>query len=167
MRARGHPDRKLAPPLLLLIAMPVKVIDHGLDQLLRQADALHGSGVKVGIQAGTGSQDGVDMVDIAVYNELGTARIPPRPFVRNAAEKYRQDIATTMSHLARKVEDGANPQQALETLGQWYQARQQAHIRSAEFVPNAPSTIKKKGSTVPLIDKGRLINSVRYEVLKK
>lgn len=167
MRARGHPGRKLAPPLLLIIAMSVKVIDHGLDQLLRQADALHGSGVKVGIQAGTGSQDGVDMVDIAVYNAFGTATIPKRDFIGGAAEKYRQDVATVMDHLARKVEDGASPDAALHTLGQFYQGRQQAHIRSGEFTPNAPSTIKKKGSTVPLIDKGQLINSVRYEVLKK
>jgi len=145
----------------------VRVIDHGLDQLLRQADALNGSGVKVGIQAGADSQDGVDMVDIAVFNELGTADIPARPFVRNAAEKNRQDIATVMDHLARKVEDGAGTDTALETLGQWYQGRQQAHIRSGEFVPNAPATIKKKGSSVPLIDKGKLVNAVRYEVLKK
>lgn len=146
----------------------VRVIDHGLDQLLRQADALHGSGVKVGIQAGAGSQDGVDMLDIAVFNELGTADIPARPFVRNAAEKNRQDIATVMDHLARKVEGGAaDADTALETLGQWYQGRQQAHIRSGEFVPNAPATIKKKGSSVPLIDKGKLVNAVRYEVLKK
>ena len=146
----------------------VRVIDHGLDQLLRQADALNGSGVKVGIQAGVDSQDGVDMVDIAVFNELGTADIPARPFARNAAEKNRQDIATVMDHLARKVEDGAaDTDTALETLGQWYQGRQQAHIRSGEFVPNAPATIRKKGSSVPLIDKGKLVNAVRYEVLKK
>jgi hypothetical protein len=146
----------------------VRVIDHGLDQLLRQADALNGSGVKVGIQAEVDSQDGVDMFDIAVFNEFGTADIPARPFVRNAAEKNRQDIATVMDHLARKVEDGAaDADAALETLGQWYQGRQQAHIRSGEFVPNAPATIKKKGSSVPLIDKGKLVNAVRYEVLKK
>ncbi|WP_237173037.1 hypothetical protein [Paracandidimonas lactea] len=145
----------------------VKIIDHGLDALLRQTDALAGSGVKVGIQAGTDSQDGTDMLDIAIYNEYGTRHIPPRPFMRNAAEKYREDIATVMDHLARKVEDGANAAQALETLGQWYQGRQQAHIRSGEFKPNAPATIKRKGSSVPLIDKGKLVNAVRYEVLKK
>lgn len=147
--------------------MPVKVIDHGLNEMLRQADALNGSGVKVGIQAGSGSQGGVDMVDIAIYNEFGTSRIPARPFIRDAAEKYRQDVGTTMEHLARRVENGASPDTALHSLGQWYQARQQEHIRSGEFKPNAPATIKRKGSSVPLIDKGRLVNSVRYEVLKK
>ena len=147
--------------------MPVKVIDHGLEKMLRQADALNGSGVKVGIQAGSGSHDGVDLVDIAVFNEFGNARVPDRPFMRNAAQKYQQDIATTMEHLARKVEGGASPDAALHSLGQWYQARQQAHIRSGEFKPNALSTVKKKGSSVPLIDKGRLVNAVRYEVVKK
>ncbi len=146
----------------------VRVIDHGLDRLLRQVDALNGSGVKVGIQGGVDSQDGVDMLDIAMFNEFGTADIPARPFVANSADKNRQDIATVMDHLARKVEDGAaDADTALETLGEWYQGRQQAHIRSGEFVPNAPATIKKKGSSVPLIDKGKLVNAVRYEVLKK
>lgn len=145
----------------------VRVIDHGLDKLLRQGNALHGSGVKVGVQAGEDSQDGVDIVDIAIFNEYGTASVPERPFMRNAAEKYRADTAKVMGHLARKVEEGTDPATALDTLGQWYQSRLQEHIRSGEFTPNAPSTIKRKGSSVPLIDKGRLVNSVRHEVLKK
>ena len=144
----------------------VRVIDKGLADVLRQSSALNGTGVKVGIQAGQGQQDGTDMLDIAVFNEFGTATIPARPFMQDAADKYHEDTGRVMEHLAKKVQEGADAGQALETLGQWYQAQQQAHIRSGEFQPNAPATVKRKGSSVPLIDKGQLVNSVRYEVLK-
>lgn len=144
----------------------VRVIDKGLAEALRQSTALDGTGVKVGIQAGKGEQDGTDMFDIAVFNEFGTATIPARPFMRDAADKHREDTGRVMEHLAKKVQEGADAGQALETLGQWYQAQQQAHIRSGEFQPNAPATVKRKGSSVPLIDKGQLVSSVRYEVLK-
>lgn len=149
--------------------MPVKIIDHGLDKLLRQADALRGSGVKVGIQANTANyiKDRTDVLDVAIYNEFGTATTPARPFMADAADKYRGDVATVMEHLARKVEDGADPSVALETLGQKYEAWQREHIRSGEFKDNAASTVARKGSSVPLIDNAVMVNSVRYEVIKK
>ena len=148
----------------------VRTIDHGLDDLLRQADVLNGSGVKVGIQADVANyiDNRMDVLDVAMINEFGTATIPARPFVAGAADKYRQDIATVMDGLGRKVESGsANADTAMEELGQWYEARQKDHIRSGEFEENAASTIAKKGSSVPLIDNAIMINTVRYEVLKK
>ena len=34
--------------------------------------------VRIGIQQGVGSEDGVDLVDIAMFNELGTVHIQCR-----------------------------------------------------------------------------------------
>ena len=36
-----------------------------------------------------------------------------------------------------------------------------AKIASGNFTPNAPSTVKKKGRNQPLIDTGRMMNSVK------
>ena len=36
-----------------------------------------------------------------------------------------------------------------------------AKIASGDFTPNAPSTIKKKGRNQPLVDTGRMLNSVK------
>jgi hypothetical protein len=42
----------------------------------------------------------------------------------------------------------------------------QETIRNAKSwaVPNAPETIEQKGSSSPLIDTGRMVGAVRYEV---
>ena len=39
-----------------------------------------------------------------------------------------------------------------------------ATIGRGHFVPNAPNTIKQKGSSQPLIDTGRMRNSVSHKV---
>ena len=43
----------------------------------------------------------------------------------------------------------------------------QKTIKEGSFVPNAPSTIRKKGSDKPLIDTGRLRQSVNYHIKPK
>ena len=53
----------------------------------------------------------------------------------------------------------------LHQLGNWYRDVQRAHIRNGNWVPNAPATIRRKGSDRPLIDTGQLVNSVEYEVV--
>lgn len=141
-----------------------KVIDKGFTQIIKRTNALGRSGVRVGLLDGKTPRD---VLDIGIYNEWGTRHIPARSFIRDAAVKYAHDVAIIMQHLARKVQDGASPQDALRTLGERYQAMQQAHIRSGEFAPNAPSTIERKGSSVPLVDQGRiLVPNIRYVVEK-
>jgi hypothetical protein len=146
--------------------------DHGMDAILKAMEAINGHSVKVGFQANVSKTDGVDALDIAIWNEFGTRskdgrqHIPPRPMVKNAFIKYQADLLKVMNHLAMKMIEGADPVTALRTLGEFYQARQIAHIRSGEFVKNATSTIKRKGSSVPLIDEGRhLVPGVRYVLL--
>ena len=48
--------------------------------------------VRIGIQQGVGSEDGVDLVDIAMFNELGTVHIPSRPFLRDSVDAHSPEI---------------------------------------------------------------------------
>jgi hypothetical protein len=41
------------------------------------------------------------------------------------------------------------------------------YIKSGALAPNAPSTIQKKGSSMPLIDTGAMFGSINYAVRKK
>lgn len=43
----------------------------------------------------------------------------------------------------------------------------QEKIESGSYEPNAPSTIRKKKSDKPLIDTGRMRQSVKYVIRKK
>lgn len=146
------------------MSVEVKLIDHGFDNIIRQALKLDGKGVKVGIRRGKGSHDGTDMLDIAVYNHFGTATIPARPFVSDCAEKNAGQIQEAQKRLAYRVyQGGLSADGALAELGAWYVNVQKGHILHGGWTPNAPATVKRKGSNKPLVDTGQLVNTVDWE----
>lgn len=148
--------------------MSVKAIDRGLALHARLARSLQGRGVKFGIQADAGKDPDTqaDLLDIAIWNEFGTETIEARPAMRDFAEKNGEVLGQVMDRMATAVEDGRlTTDQALDQLGTFAEKHQKAHIRNSKkwAKPNAESTIAKKGSDVPLIDDGLLVNAVRYQ----
>lgn len=140
--------------------------DKGLKRILEADAALDKRGVKVGIQSNAGRyQDGTTILDIAIFNEFGTERIPARPFIRGAHDKSRKEAEKTMAHLLTKSTEGASVSEVLHTLGQWYEGKVKGHATSGQFTPNAPSTIARKGSSKPLVDEGIMTGAIRYEVI--
>lgn len=145
------------------------LIDRGWRRISAQALGLNGRAVKVGIRAdgaGGAANDGVQIVDIATYNEFGTEHIPARPFMRRTADEQEKAVGTFAQKLAGQVIAGKmNPDGLLDALGLWYVARIRDTIRSAFrwAAPNAPSTIRRKGSSKPLIDTGAMIGAVDYQ----
>jgi len=149
--------------------MTVKVIDKdlGYKRIALNFKELKGKGVKVGIM-GSQTADGTSIVDYATYNEFGTARIPARPFMTITADKNRDKVQAFTGHLVGRMIDGKlDSTSVLKNLGEWYQAQMQLSVRTAKdwAIPNAPSTIAMKGSSSPLIDKGRLVQAIRYEIV--
>ncbi len=124
--------------------------------------------VRVGYQAGeTTDEDGIDMCDIAAWNELGTERAPARPFLRQTVEKNESRINEFCAREAMKMFEGGTAEQCLDKIGVFMKSLVQKTIRDGEFAPNAPSTIRKKGSDKPLIDTGRMRQSVNYYIKPK
>lgn len=147
--------------------MSAKTIDKGFDEFVRLSRAIDGRGVKFGIQddAGADPQSGTDLLDIAIYNEFGTETIPARPFMRDFAEKNNKVLGQAMDRMALAVQDGRlGVENALDQLGTFAEKHQKAHVQQSKqwAKPNAPSTVKKKGSDVPLIDDGVMVNAIRY-----
>lgn len=145
----------------------VQVRDLGWRQIKTSARGLHGRGVKVGFRAGSGSNDGVPIVEYAAYNEFGTATSPARPFMRRTADQNQREVGDFARTLAAGVIAGRmNANMALNRLGLFYQNLIQTTITSARSwaEPLSPVTIKRKGSSAPLIDKGILRGAVSYEV---
>lgn len=124
--------------------------------------------VRVGFQAGEAtSDDGVDMCDIAMWNELGTVGMPARPFLRQTADNNGDKMAAFGGAQAMRLAKGASAESCLEAIGVFSKGLVQETIRDGSFEPNAPSTIKKKGSDKPLIDTGRMRQSVNYAIKRK
>jgi hypothetical protein len=158
-----------------------KVTPKGKD-FFKQIAELEKLQVRVGFQQGTASSGGADIVDVAAWNELGTEHSPPRPFLRQSVEKYEGQIAAMCKQqLARIVKGQATAQDALQALGVMQKGLIQKEIQSGGFTPNAPITIeggwmwrngrafyvKGKKSSQPLIDTGRLRQTVNFVIKAK
>lgn len=130
--------------------------------------------VHVGYQSGEtevssdGEASGADLCEIAVYNELGTATIPSRPFMRDSVDKHADQINAFIVAQKKLFAQGKiTAEQMLNAIGVFQKGLVQNEIVDGEFVPNAPSTIKRKGSDRPLIDTGKMRQSVNYVIKKK
>lgn len=123
--------------------------------------------VRVGYQEGATYPDGTPVVQVALWNELGTVNIPPRPFVRQTADNNDAKIQTKIKSCANQLASGATADKVLNELGVFGKGLLQREIKNGEFTPNAPSTVKAKGSDRPLIDTGLLRQSANYVIRKK
>lgn len=124
--------------------------------------------VRVGFQQGKATEeDGTDVCDIAAWNELGTVNMPSRPFLRMSVDDNSDKINSFMSAQKRSIIKGEPVDRILKKIGIFQKDLIQEKITEGSFAPNAPSTIKAKGSSKPLIDTGRMRQSVNFEIKQK
>ena len=145
----------------------VKVIDRGWNRQIANTRALATRRVKLGIQSGAGEHGGTDLVDILIFNEFGTRTIPARPVMRGWFDTYAREIGRESDNSSIFMLRTGHIQLGLSRLGAWMQADLQRHWRASKSwaVPNTAYTIRMKGSDVPLIDHGVLINAVRWAIV--
>lgn len=131
--------------------------------------------VRVGVLATQGGleqhddESGLTLIEIAAIHEFGApaAGIPERSFIRATALARARDIATVQRFVATKVVlQQMTPERALEILGAWLQTEIKKAITSGAGIPPplAEATVAAKGSSRPLVDTGRLINSIQWQV---
>ncbi len=146
----------------------VRDIDHGYAEVVKKVYGLQKPVIKVGIFDVAGAetyQDGVTLLEVAIANEFGTDTIPERSFIRawfDENERACREAVRRM--LVATLEGKYTKEQALELLAQRFVGEIQKRIARRIDPPNAPSTIKSKGSDVPLINKGQLRSGVTYKV---
>lgn len=101
----------------------------------------------------------------AAFNEFGTSTAPARPFIRSTFDRRRGVYANLLAEGAGQIIDGTRtPDQVLTKLGLLAKADIQRAITSIASPPNAPSTVRSKGSSNPLIDTGAMRNAVAFQV---
>lgn len=155
----------------------VQDIDKGYAAIMRSLLKLNGCKIKTGVQGedvavrrgkkGKISRTDTPLAVIAAIHEYGLGGMPQRSFLRSTYDENKEKIVGRASFIIRSVMDNQNISQAtLEKLGNYVQGLVQKKIRNGSFTPNAPSTIKRKGSSKPLIDTGHLRQSIRYVIIK-
>lgn len=94
--------------------------------------------------------------------------IPARPFLAPAIVDAKPDISKlTQSQLKGVASGKTTVFVALERLGALAAGKVQQYIRNGNFAALKPETIRRKGSSKPLIDTGHMIQSITYEVHQK
>lgn len=125
--------------------------------------------VTLGIHSGAskGYPNGTTVLDVAGWNHDGTERIPPRPFLDNWIAKAKESgkiMQQIVAGMKPVLQGKMDVKTALDRLGLVWVGEIQQGIADRVPPPNAPSTIKKKGSDVPLIDTGQLRSAITHKV---
>lgn len=151
--------------------MAVKITDKTtaagkkFEKMLKELSSLE---VRIGFQKGKASEDdGTDICDVAAWNELGTVNMPSRPFLRKSVDENEGAINSFLRSKKNDIVSGASAEQVLKEIGIFQKDLIQEKITGGSFAPNAASTIRKKGSSKPLIDTGRMRQSVDYVIQRK
>jgi len=138
--------------------------DKGFKDFTKLAKELNAKQLKLGIfsDAGKNKETGQYISEYASYNEHGTRKIPPRPFLSSTFDKYKDEWLNDVTKLATNTKMNAN--QIIATVGEKAVGQIKETISSDIDPRNAPSTIKKKKSSRTLIDTGAMRAAVSYKV---
>lgn len=141
-------------------------------------------------EGGGGTEVPPSIVDVAVFNEFGThAQVtdamrgwfkgqgvklapetteivsPERPFIRQAVDQNRDKIIDFIdSQLEDVLSFEIDTPTALKRIGQFVKNLIQQQFTKGDFAPLSDFTVNRKGSTKPLLNTGRLRQSVAYRV---
>ncbi len=105
------------------------------------------------------------LAQLGMVHEYGVpGRIEARPFLNPAIENNRAQLQALNRELLLKVLHDEMPKSvALGKLGAVGQALIQKQIRLTLTPENKESTIRRKGSSHPLIDTGQMVQNVQWE----
>lgn len=104
------------------------------------------------------------------YMVLGTTKpheinIPARPYIRSTVDENENKYFQSAERISGQMLDGRIDKfQGLSIMGQLIEGDIKQKIIDIKSPPNAPATIRRKGSSNPLVDTGLLGGSIRYVV---
>ena len=147
--------------------MSARVTDtyKGANATIKVAKDLDGLIIGVGIH----SEAGGEILQNAERHEFGLG-VPARPFVSTFADQNQADVVARMKaacEAALKSRQPAAPM--LDALAQRVAGDLQGALagNGLGLQENAPATIAKKGSSVPLIDHGVLRSSISGKLIRR
>lgn len=141
------------------LKMGRKVVKVGVIGASALQEADDDAGITIGRLAG------VHEYGAAIQTKNGVILIPERSFIRAPLAAARTQITKLAGDLSAKVLEGKiTEDRALGLVGVTAVGVIQKAIAAGIAPPNAPSTIEAKGSSKPLVDTGRLRQSISWAV---
>lgn len=115
------------------------------------------------------AKSGITNAQLALIHEFGLG-VPERSFLRATFDQLKDIWHAFVAKVFKPVADGKiDLMKALALIGERVKSDIKRRITQGSGIPppNAPSTIARKGSDRPLVDTGRLVGSIDYEVRTK
>lgn len=123
---------------------------------------------KTHIGRNDGSSPAEEVSELAKKLHYGADKIPARPFLDEGMAEKKNELE---NELKKQIENlKQNGQANFNKVGTMAVGAVQEFVRSDHYknnVPNAGSTIKKKGSDMPLLDTGEMLTSLTFLVEEK
>lgn len=141
-----------------------------LEKVLARHKKLSGKVVAVGFPRGTDSvglayPDGTPLLNVAVWNNFGTSRIPRRDYMSAGSKLMNEKAGAIAKHFMQAVNSGKiEAEEVLGKMGVAATGQLQLAIRDLKSPPNSPITVSLKGSANPLVDTSLLVGSVTWIV---
>ena len=159
---------------------------NNIDKVMRNLKQLGGKQIKVGLFG----SDSSELVMIGAVHEYGAEipvtpkmrawfaangyplkkettviKIPERSWLRSGYDENIDKIAKKIEEMVPHVIEGnVNPKIFMDAIGMEFAGLIQKKMRDLKNPPNSSMTVERKGSDNPLIDTGRLVGAIRYEV---
>jgi hypothetical protein len=155
------------------MASKVLDLDKGWKALRRALEPLASGNVyvKVGVMGEKGESphgDKLTNVELAMIHEFGTrdGHIPARAWIRGTFDANKAEYIDVLRKLLGQVYGGKTTlKKALGLVGARMAADIKRRVKGGEISPpDELSTVTAKGSNTVLIDTGRMVNSVTWEV---
>lgn len=149
--------------------MVVKVVDKGFDKYHSAIKKLDSKKVAVGLFAAVGDE----VLTKGIVNEFGTTKagknrnitIPERSYLRSTYNKNFRKVGKRFAQIMSSFSRGNySVLNKLKLIGLEQENKVKETMTSLKNPPNAPSTIRAKGSSNPLIDTGELRSKISSEV---
>ena len=155
--------------------MPVVLDDTVFKALRKVLLKLSRKRVRVGVLSSKGGNamhdDEFTLIELAALHEFGSedGHIKERSFIRSAFDGRFPRGTTELKQVTAKLYEAVingrmTETQALEMLGAWGVGTVQANIKAGVKPDIKEATKRRKGSDKPLIDTGRLRQSINWDV---
>lgn len=139
-------------------------VQDALSQELKKLEGSHYALVGIHESAGVTDDGQMTMATLGAVQHFGTPDIPARRWLDVGAESGMKDILTAVQD---GLADGLDSKTIAMRAGVEAEGAIKQYIADLKSPPNAPSTIRKKGSSNPLIDTGAMRGSVTSVVVNK
>lgn len=155
--------------------------------LVKRIEKLKGKGMQVGIFGGDDSEvllyasvqeygakirvtekmrGYLGYIGIHLMKDTEYITIPERSFIRSTFDEKKSDFELVIDGMIERYVTGQIEFQLMvDAIGEYLVSLVRKQIVAIDSPPNHPATIEQKGSSNPLVDTGRMIDSITFKVV--